>query len=47
MECIDKDRDTCEGAVVYGPEPYAQDVDGVEIMVWLCERHVHDRAMEI
>lgn len=46
MKCEDADG-TCKGEVVYAPDPYEEDVNGVIIMVWLCEQHTHDRIMEI
>jgi hypothetical protein len=45
--CIFSGRDDCEGQLLYGPDPYEQDVNGDETPVWLCQRHADDQAMEI
>ena len=39
--------EACEGQLLYGPDPYAEEIEGDETPVWLCQRHADDQAMEI
>lgn len=46
-ECDERGDDLCEGEVVHVPDPYAEELYGEIFMMWLCDYHYEQRALEV
>jgi len=49
-ECVDGAASSwydCEGEVTFEPDPFAEEINGDDTPVWMCEHHRHESAMDI